>query len=304
MGRSGSTILELLLARMTGWVAGGELRRYWLGASLPGWICGCRRPVEECEFWRRVQRDLGGNGVGPDSSERLLSLQRSHLRLRPVSMARLLVGAPRSRDPSSALHEYQHAMASLYGAVARTAEARVVVDSSKQPQDAYLTTWNPDVEMFAIHLIRDPRAVAHSFSKRVPEPQPDLEYMPRSGPFGTAVRWSVRHGYVESLLKRRLGPRYLRLRYEDIMLDPWQAVRTVAAFVEQAEPPEDAMNGTRIDVSSNHTISGNPLRLQSHPIAIRSDDAWAARMSRRDQALATIAAAPLMRRYGYTRVPR
>jgi hypothetical protein len=195
-------------------------------------------------------------------------------------------------------------MAVLYAAVAKVSGARIVVDSSKQPQDAYLTTWNPGVEMFAVHLVRDPRGVAYSFAKKVPEPQPDLDYMPRSGAFGTALRWSVRHAFAEGMLKRRLRERYLRLRYEDFVADPSQAVRNVAALAEQPVPPDETLNGARIDFPANHTFSGNPLRFRSDAIDIEPDQAWTAKMSSHDRVLASIGAAPLMRRYGYSRVPR
>jgi Sulfotransferase family len=304
MGRSGSTILELLLAQLDGWVAGGELRRYWLGSSTPGWICGCGRLVEECEFWMDVRSRLRDAGIGPETYGRLLDVQRSHLRLRPVPVARLMRGARRSALTGSPLNEYQRATASLYSAVAGAAGARVVVDSSKQPQDAYLATWNPGVEIFAIHLVRDPRGVAHSFSKRIAEPQPDLDYMPRSGPLGTAIRWSVRQGFIEMLVKRRLGSRCIQLRYEDVVRDPLAAISRVAAHVSGSPAGLNGADGTRIEVMANHTFSGNPLRLRKGTVEVRPDEAWATEMARRDQALAALAAAPLMGRYGYTRGPR
>src|SRR5438874_767855 len=76
MGRSGTTLLELLLGRLEGWVAGGELRRYWHGASIPGWVCGCGRLLADCDFWRQVRADLRDGGVDPDEYRQLLSVQR------------------------------------------------------------------------------------------------------------------------------------------------------------------------------------------------------------------------------------
>jgi len=304
MGRSGSTVLELLLARLDGWVGGGELRRYWFGAPMPGWICGCGRLVAECDFWTGVGSKLAAAGLDPRTYRRLFELERSHLRLRPLPLARLMRAAPKSGIAGSSLNEYQNAMASLYAAVASEAGARVVVDSSKQPQNAYLASWNPGVEMFAVHLVRDPRGVAHSFSKKVPEPQPDLEYMPRSGPFGTALRWSVRHGFVEALLRPRLGNRYMQLRYEDMVRDPTGTVSRVARLVDGLPAVPDAVNGGSVDLVSNHTFSGNPLRLRRKSIEVTSDEAWTRELSSRDQALAALAASALMGRYGYARMPR
>jgi hypothetical protein len=299
MGRSGTTLLELLLGRLEGWVAGGELRRYWHGESIPGWLCGCGRLLAECDFWRQVRAQLREGGILPDEYPRFLALQHSHLRLRPGPMARLVIGARRAEDTLSPLHRYQLGMSRLYSAVAGVAEAQVVVDSSKQPPDAYLATWNTGVEVFAVHLVRDPRAVAHSFSKRVPEPQPDLEYMPRSTSFGTAARWGVRQGLCEGLLKPRLQDRYMRLRYEDLVCDPAGAVRSVARFARQPDPDLGFLHEGRVEFQPNHTCSGNPFRLRQRAIEVQSDEAWRAKMSSRQKALATAPVLPLLKRYGY-----
>jgi Sulfotransferase domain len=299
MGRSGTTLLELLLGRLEGWVAGGELRRYWHGESIPGWVCGCGRLLADCDFWRQVRADLREGGILPDEYPSFLALQRSHLRVRPGPVARLMIRARGATDTLSPPYRYQLGMSRLYRAVARVGEARVVVDSSKEPPDAYLTSWNPDVEVFAVHLVRDPRAVAHSFSKRVPEPQPDFEYMPRSGPFGTALRWDVRQGLCEALLKRRLGSHYMRMRYEDLVRDPAGAVRSVARFVHEPHPDLRFLENGRVEFEPNHTLSGNPLRLRQAPIEIHPDEAWRAKMSMGEKVLATAPALPLLKHYGY-----
>jgi hypothetical protein len=292
MGRSGTTLLELLLGRLEGWVAGGELRRYWHGESIPGWVCGCGRPFVECEFWRQVRADIREEGILPDEYPRYLALQHSHLRLRPAPLARLVVSARGSDDTLSPLYRYQLGMSSLYRAVARAARARVVVDSSKEPPDAYLATWNAAVEVFAVHLVRDPRAVAHSFSKRIPEPQPDFEWMPRSNPLGTSIRWDVRQGLCEALLRRRLGSRYMRR-------DPAGAVRSVASFAHEADPDLGFLHNGRVEFEPNHTFSGNPFRLRQEAIEVHPDEAWRAKMSMREKVLATAPAIPLLKRYGY-----
>jgi hypothetical protein len=303
MARSGTTLLELLLGRLEGWVAGGELRRYWHGESTPRWLCGCGRQLADCDFWRQVRAELRKGGILPDEYPRFLALQHSHLRLRPAPMARLVLTARRAHDTLSPLHRYQLGMSRLYSAVAHAAGARVVVDSSKEPPDAYLATWNPAVEVFAVHLVRDPRAVAHSFAKRVPEPQPDLEYMPRANAFGAAVRWNLRHGFCEALLKRRMGHRYMRLRYEDLVRDPVAVVRSIAHFASEPDPDLRFIQNGRVEFEPNHTLSGNPLRLGQAAIEVHPDEAWRAKLSRRQKVLTTTTTLPLLSHYGYPRRP-
>src|SRR5919108_614157 len=148
-----------------------------------------------------------------------------------------------------------------WGAAARAAKARVVVDSSKRPPDAYLATWNPEVELYVVQLVRDPRAVAHSISKLVENPQPNSEYMFRSNPLATGIRWDIRQGLCEGLLGRRLGGRYIRLRYEDLVRDPAGAVRSVARLVGQPDVDLWFLRDGRVELEASHAFSGNPFRL-------------------------------------------
>ncbi len=300
MGRSGSTLLELLLGRLEDWVAGGELRRYWYAESFPDWVCGCGRLFAECEFWTRVRAGLREGGILPDEYPRFLELQRSHLRLRPGPVARLVASARRSDDTLSPLHRYQLGMSKLYRAVAQAAGAGVVVDSSKRPPDAYLASWNAEVDLYAVHLIRDPRAVAHSISKQVENPQPNSQYMFRSNPLATGIRWDVRQGLCEALLKPRLGDRYMRMRYEDLVRDPAGAVRSIARFARQPNPDLGFLNNGRVEFEPNHTFSGNPFRLRRSAIEVNPDEAWRAKMTPREKALAIAPALPLLRHYGYS----
>jgi Sulfotransferase family len=299
MGRSGSTLLELLLGRLDGWVSGGELRRYWHGDAFGDWVCGCGRLLAECDFWARVRRDLADSGILPEEYPGFLELQAQYLRLRPGVLARLAAGARHSSEEGAPLHRYQVATSALAGAVAKAAGAGVVVDSSKEPPEAYLASWNPGIDLRVVHLVRDPRAVAHSFSKTVREPQPDFEYMPRSNPFGTAVRWDLRQTLCEAVLRPRLRSRYMRMRYEDLARDPAGAVRSVSRFAGEADPDLRFLNNGRVAFEENHTYSGNPFRLRQEPIEINADEAWRTGMTRREKALAAAPALPLLRHYGY-----
>jgi hypothetical protein len=157
--------------------------------------------------------------------------------------------------------------------------------------------------VYMVHLVRDPRAVAHSFGKRVAEPQPDLEYMPRSRPFGTSVRWVVRQGFCEALLRRRMGERYMRMRYEDLVRDPRAAVRSIARFASEPDANLGFMEDGRVEFEPNHTFSGNPLRLRRDALEIRPDESWRTKLSTREKLLATAPALPLLPRYGYSRRP-
>src|SRR6266571_3275615 len=83
--RSGSTMLDLLLGELDGYVAAGELRNLWGHGLLDGWRCGCGEPVKSCPFWRSVLERAGLDRVDPAWVDET----QQGLRLRPRPLARI-----------------------------------------------------------------------------------------------------------------------------------------------------------------------------------------------------------------------
>src|SRR5438552_555935 len=53
-GRSGSTLLGLLLGKLPGFTFHGELRWLWHSVRAHDELCSCREPYPSCPFWREV----------------------------------------------------------------------------------------------------------------------------------------------------------------------------------------------------------------------------------------------------------
>jgi hypothetical protein len=287
MGRSGTTLLAILLGAQQGVFGGGELLRYWQGLSTPGWLCGCGRTVEECEFWSEVRGSVP-SAEDPDRS-RLLDLQRRRLRLEPrqlYSLRRDVAGdAAWCRDYAAAVDE-------LYRAVAGASGAGILVDSSKELPDGYLLSRLSELDFRVVHMVRDPRAVVYSFSRSVPTPQPHRELLPQGGTIATAAKWDVRNACAEWMF-RRLGDRHLRISYEDLVADPATALESVVRPL--GLPGAVVTDGLS---SPNHTFSGNPRRFGVEG-QLELDDEWRRAMPRASSALVAAATWPLARRYGY-----
>ena len=61
--RSGSTLLDLMLGQIPGFVSVGELRFLWERGVREGQLCGCGAPVPKCPFWSRVLEEVFGTGL-------------------------------------------------------------------------------------------------------------------------------------------------------------------------------------------------------------------------------------------------
>ncbi|MEV4895492.1 sulfotransferase [Nonomuraea sp. NPDC055795] len=279
LGRSGTTLLERLLGESPGVTALGEVAHLWARGVLAGEPCGCGAGFAECDFWRRVgERAFGG--WSPVLAERVLGLRDRVDRTRRI---------PRMghRD----LDEYVRAYRRVYTAAASVAGSRLVIDSSKHASLAWCLAAG-GVDVHVVHVVRDPRAVAHSWRRSVERPE-DGRPMTRWGPIRTSLHWTAQNLALD-LLSRR-GVPLTRVRYEDLVADP-RATLTGLASRLGLDPVFPHLDGSLATLGPAHTASGNPMRFTVGPVRLIRDDSWKTGWPRHLVAALT---KPLMRRYGY-----
>ena len=299
--RSGSTVLELLLAGLPGFVAVGELRHLWQRGVVDNQLCGCGRPFHDCPFWSEVGRRAFGGWDRAEGME-IVALQRRVDRFRHLP----LQAAPGLWPPfRRRLDSYIERTARVYEAVAEVSGADVVVDSSKAPGFAVTVGRIPGARVHLIHLVRDSRGVAYSWRRKVGRPEtgargPD---MPTYGPARIAVEWMLWNAVFELLGRRRRT----RLSYETLIEHTSSELPRIAQRAggdPEAIADEPVLRGE--DVGVHHTVSGNRVRFHKGPLELRVDDEWKTSMPRRDRMIVTVMTWPLLvayRRLGPARAP-
>jgi hypothetical protein len=258
------------------------------------WVCGCGEAVRNCPFWREVAAAIPLD-AGPMTPRQALDFQRKAVRLRPGALRRVR----RARDDPER-ERYAEMATRLIDSVGSTSGAEVVVDSSKRPEEAHFLADHTDVDLFVVHIVRDPRAVAHSRSRVKQTAQGSAgDYFQRWHPAATAARWAIRAEFIERTMRPRLGPRYLLLRYEDLASDPTGSIRRVAEFAGLGDPDGPFTSPNVVTLGPNHSLPGNPIRFVRGPLEIRSDDAWRTEMPGVSRRLVAALDLPWMRRFGY-----
>ncbi|MGI5273472.1 sulfotransferase [Nonomuraea sp. CA-218870] len=282
LGRSGTTLLERLLGELPGVAPLGEVVHLWERGVLAGEPCGCGRAFPDCPFWREVgERAFGG--WTPALAGRVVTLRRRVDRTRRLGRAH------------ADLPEYVEVYRTLYRAAADVAGAGSVVDSSKHASLAYCLLAG-GVDPHVVQVVREPRAVAHSWAKTVERPE-DGRPMTRWPPGRTAVHWTAQNLALEALARR--GAQVTRVRYEDLIAAPGDTLGALAD--ELGLPPSGLpfLRGTTAHLTSAHTASGNPMRFGVGPIELSRDDGWRLGLPRRQQSLVAALTWPLRARYGY-----
>lgn len=289
-GRSGSTLLARRLGAIEGAAAVGELRYVLERGVMHNHLCGCGTPFRACPFWAEVMARVLG-GMDEAAAGAAQDAARAVDRIRHVPA--LLHPRLRRGVTADALAGHGQFISRLYRAVADRSGARVIVDSSKDPSYACLLHATGAVELYVLHLVRDPRAVAHSWQRaRVrPEIHWKVEYMTTRTPWRASAMWLTAN-LPFGPLGRRVPTR--TVRYEDFVADPDGTIDAIARWV-------GLESTTSAAAPFRHDISGNPMRFSAAPAEIREDAAWRTEMTPAHRRLVGVLTGAFRRRYGYRR---
>ena len=304
-GRSGSTLLDLLLGSIPGYFSTGELRYLYQRCLLDGAPCACGQQVTACPVWEEVLRAAFGSPPYDRLAADMVRWQASGLRLRHAPLLALR-GAGPSVSRAGLASRYLERHGSLHPAVARVTGSSVIVDSSKSAADAHLLARDPRLRTHVVFLVRDPRAVVYSWGRRKARPDtgaPDLSMAVKPAAAG-ALDWCKENAAALAVRRALPAGQVTLLRYEDLAADPRAALVRVLRAADLPQPadlPVDA-NGLAM-LRPNHTVGGNPLRLGSTVTAVRPDTRWRQGLTRRDAAVTTLLTWPLLGPLGYPLAP-
>lgn len=291
-GRSGSTILGNALGQATGFLHVGELCSIWQQGFRRNVTCGCGAAFRECALWKEVLRHPLLRDAERDAPL-LAPLPRRVSHALPLLMA-----FPAIVRRRRGLSRYLDATGNLLRAIQQVSGCRVIVDSSKVPAHNFLLSLVPGVDVSYVHLVRDPRAVAHSWKRTLvrfdgANGAPSDNARTTAG--RAALKW-IRANATMEAIRLRTG-RVLYCHYEQFVRDPAATVERIARFAGREAEGLSFADERTIVLAPTHTVWGNYSRLRTGPVEIRPDEEWKSKMGRADRLLVTALTRPLMARY-------
>lgn len=284
-GRSGTTLFDIYLGQDPEIFGAGEIatiaRHVWVNDEY----CACNRPVSHCPVWAEIV-DRWKQGEGPDF---LAEYRADQEYFEGLGSAFRRLSGPR-------FDEFTRRTVKLLRLMAEVSGRPILLDSSKMPGRGFALAAMKQIDLHAVHVVRDGRGVAWSLMKpyaRKVESGLQKEIVPKSWAY-TAVRWSLVNLVAEKLCRKLGRGRSIRVRYEDFAADPAAVVTRIMAMVRPGSPTPV----TAGEIVPGHQVAGNRLRMQPS-IRVRRDESWRREMPARQQRTFAFACAPLMLRYGY-----
>jgi len=293
-GRSGSTLLDMILGNLLGFFSIGEASFFWEYLARKDIACGCGSELNSCDFWSTVLERLGSDDTVDLDRMVILNKRLNRTRNLPRLMADKFVSLPKEWG------ELVTGTGALYHTIWRLAQSDVLVDASKTPSHCFLLRYVSGIDLRILHLVRDGRAVAYAWSKRRKRYHAVIgheEYMPHRTKLQAILAWVVENAFTV-----RLGhtvPYYTIMRYEDFVQNPHDelghALRKLGfgdIDLRWLREPAPSLNPT-------HGVGGNPVRFSQSGISIVSDEQWRDNMNIITKLSLGLFAAPVLYRFGY-----
>jgi Sulfotransferase family len=288
VGRSGSTILDLMLGQIPGFVAVGELSYLW--GRHDDDLCGCGRRFASCPFWLSVGERAFGGWSHVDRSRLAALRDRVDRDLRIPVMA--------CTRPRGEAADYVGALLRLYRGIGSASGARVIVDSTKHPSTAFLLRSMGAVDLRIAQVVRHPLGVAYSWTKI--QTRPGIAggaMMDRYPARRTAWRWSLVNAAFDAL--RSIGVPSERVRYEDLVDRPAEILTRISRLAGSDVNTFPFLHGRSFAHAETHTIAGNPMRFDTSDIQLRPDEGWKKGLPATEQRMVRTITWPMRALYGY-----
>lgn len=289
--RSGSTIVNRVLGQVDRFVAWGELRDIWQHGIVENRSCSCGAMFRECCAWTKIL-DTGFGGINlVEAQEMMKLLQKTRASVLPHYFG---VGQKLFRNDG--IKKYLKTLENLYQAIQTTTESKVIVDSTKASWYGYVLGTLPNIDLYIVHIVRDPRGVCYSLQHRKSRGEAFCQWY---NPFHASLSWNFKN-YASEILLNRFPERYIRMRYEDFVQNPKLAVESLLNFLREKVTQLSFIDDSTVNMGIDHIFAGSPSsRSDTGAVELQLDERWKKEMKPKDKAIITSLTFPLLKKYEY-----
>ncbi len=294
-GRSGSTVLDIVLGNHSEIVSVGELSnvcRVWDSNTE---YCSCGSIARSCKFWGSVKEKWLISMISICNVDEWKILQNKFERTRYIY--NMYGGKWRT---TKGFNLYALGLKAIYEAISDVSGKRFIVDSSKNALRAMALDHIDGVDLKLIHLVRDGRGVACSYRKHYKKDivngvQHDISGTPV---WRSAFSWVISNYLAGQAVKQLGNKNSLCIRYEDFVCLTNDVLMQIGGIIGLSfENVIDAVKrGDELYV--RHKISGNRVRMQKN-ISLKLNNEWIEILTDKDKKIFWMIAGKTAMRFGY-----
>lgn len=297
-GRSGSTILDMLLNSSDDIVGVGQLSSASDDHAQP---CSCGNSLEECPLWSKVIA-LYEEKTQDYGMARIKELEAWFDK--NGNLFRVMTGNVNREN----YDEYLRLTKAKYEAVREVTGKEVIVDSSKMVIRGVSLKRIPGLDVRFLHLIRHgqgliwstiPRQMRESY-----KPGNWARILPTRKRFmRLTMRWIKVNMTIAFLRTLGFLKKYHFVKYEGLMQQPRETMMKIADFAGVDRATFDHINDDETSLQTAHLISGNPKIIEQGSIRLSPEQhkVWSEAFPSWLSSVHFLVALPVYLRYGYTR---
>jgi hypothetical protein len=285
--RCGSTILSNVLGEIDSFFNAGELMYIWDRIVSRDGICGCGHHVTNCKIWAKVIQPFCDVDRNVDFNK-MIQIRNTAWTCKNIPLWMLF--PDKEKMLITKLKEYLEALDLLYSSIGHEVPEDVIIDTSKNPAYLYFLSLISGVDLYVVHIVRDSRATAYSWIHK-------KEGFTNVSNIKSSLQWLNRN-FSFFFLMKRFNWKYLRIRYEDFIVNPIKELKPILELFHEDYKSLDFIKEDGIIFGENHCVYGNPDLFKRGKVKLELDERWMA-MDAHNKFITTILTWPLILRYGY-----
>jgi len=236
MGRSGSTLLDMLLATSEKAFSLGEICRYNNVRAYKG-LCSCNNVFNECPFWGQFKGDKGDFQI----------INRVNIK-DYISIIIFLCNPFKNQMEFQKKSENERLLSSVWSEL-KDRSFEFLIDSSKDVGRLIELNQNPDVDLYNILITRKGASVANSFTQKYQGQEKNY--------FFSLFKWIVANTLIRAYIKKS-GLKTLYISHAQLCKSPDDTLKKIEEFAG-IRIPKDYTQKIRI-MPNYHNMGGNRIR--------------------------------------------
>ena len=252
-GRSGSTLLDIVLGNLGENFSMGEMINFVQNGLVDNEYCSCGKRVFDCEFWSKVASKW--------EKERTLSLSEyKNIQWKYLRNKRTLHSIWNYWFPSDDYKKLISDTTKLYRIVFEVSEKKIIIDSSKNPQYILLLK-KTDLPLKIIHIKRNFNNVLKSTRKT-------LKKDPKKGIEETIKPQSITYSFLNWFTTNilvvlfTLFDKRILINYEDFINNPLSTI----VKIQKLNKMDIEILKNRGPFKPKHIVAGGRVRMSKEVI--------------------------------------
>lgn len=283
-GRSGSTLLDIVLGDNKDIVTTGALDNYfeWVNKNL---FCACGKKMDGCDYWSQVAQHN--------------SFSKKDIKLvkKMESIVSFFIYKSRKK-----INKYKSLNNKLLNSISLNFSKNTIVDSSKTTSDCLyrplMLSKYCDINLKPIFLVRDPRAVVWSAMKKHGSPERETNDFKLLRFVRTLISWNITN-LLTLIIAKVYFKGFMFIKYEDFCKNPIDELHRIEDYTRvDLEDVIQKINQNK-SINIGHNIGGNRLRFSKSVRAIKEDNSWESHMPKLYRYIVTIISFYLIRVFKY-----